>query len=222
MPLIAEEHGVSFALLTYEQLDECVDIMTEIFAKNEPLTRLLDITAQEFAYFAEIFAEKAVREELAVCARDSDSGRMEGFCLSEDLITDPPDGIEGISPKFQPIFGLIEALDGWFLQKRDVYPGQYLHIFMTGIARTCRNRAVSTGVVRESLLLARERGYIGALGESTHTLAIRAARRNHFRELHAIDYESFTFDGSAVFRGMGPRAKCALMYRSLEGPYPEF
>lgn len=206
---------VSYHVLDRAALDECVSVMSEIFAKGEPLTKILGISMCEFQYFAEIFAAKAVDDELAVFARDRETGRMLGFCLSEDLCTEAPAGIERISKKFDPIMAIVTQLDEWFSRVNHVQKGRFLHIFMTGISKRCRYREVSTTVVAENLQLAKEKGFQAALGESTTTLAARAASRNGFEEMHAISYGDFNFDGKPVFAGMGARAKCRLMVKWL-------
>jgi len=204
---------VSYHVLDRVALDECVSLMSEIFANGEPLTKILGISATEFQYFAEVFASKAVEDELAVYARDRETGRMLGFCLSEDLCAEPPGGAELISEKFNPIMAIVTRLDEWFAEVNHVEKGRFLHIFMTGISKTCRYRDVSTSVVAENLRIAKEKGYRAALGESTTTLAARAANRNGFKEEHAIAYNDFYYDGKPVFAQMGARAKCRLMVK---------
>lgn len=211
--LIATPSPVAYRVLDQAHLDECISIMTEIFAKGEPLTKMLGITLGEFEYFAELFARKAVDENLAVYAKDRVTGNMLAFCLSEDLVTEAPAGVEGISPKFGAIMALVEALDEWFAEKHVVEKGKYLHIFMTGVSRRCRHRHVSLGVVSENLRVAQDKGFLGALGESTTTLAARAAGKNGFKEYYAVKYDEFRYQGEAVFAEMGPRAKCRLMVK---------
>jgi len=212
MALLAQTSQlVTYNLLDEGHLDECISIMTDIFSRSEPLTRLLGINETEFSYFAEIFAAKAIEEELGVFAREHGSKRILGFCISEDLLSCPPPEADRISPKFLPIMALVNQLDSWFLSRYQARKGDYLHIFMTGISKYCRHREVSLGVVAESLRIAEVRGYRGALGESTNVLAARAAARNGFSELYAIPYSNFSFEGKAVFAEMGSHSSCRLM-----------
>lgn len=211
--MLAVANPVAYDVLDHRHLDECVTIMSEIFSKGEPLTKILNINLYEFCYFAEVFAKKAIEEELAIFAKERETGNMLGFCLSEDLLTQPPAGVEFISPKFAPIIQLIDQMDEWFTSRHRVAAGQYLHILLTGISRRCRHRDVSLRVVAENLRLAEQKGFSGALGESTTTLAARAAMKNGFREQFAISYQDFKIDGDPVFKDMGPKAKCRLMVK---------
>lgn len=209
------KNGVSYELLDETNLNECVDLMAEVFSVAEPLTRLVEITQDEFRQFAEINCRKAVRERMAVIARDPGSGQLLGFNVSEDLGTEPPVELKLISSKFKPIVDILGQLVAIFAQTEEIKPGRFMHIFMIGLKPGKTNPSLAIDLMNASLECAQKLGFHGAIGEVTSYLSARLGRRCGFEERAAIYYDEYTFDGKKVFAELG-HTSCRLMVRKFD------
>jgi hypothetical protein len=84
-------------------LEQTIACITEVFPKREPMTRALRFTSEELYLFSEIYCKKAAKEGLSIVAKDRTTSKVIGFCISEDLASEPIEGIKKINVKSNPI-----------------------------------------------------------------------------------------------------------------------
>ncbi|NMG08455.1 hypothetical protein [Brasilonema sp. UFV-L1] len=101
MKIIHEKDGIKFRIIQPDDFEQTADLCSQVFANYEPMTRALKINSKEFKTFAESYCRKAIEDGLSIVATDS-NGKVVGFVISEDLMTEPPP-LDEISGKFEPL-----------------------------------------------------------------------------------------------------------------------
>jgi hypothetical protein len=101
--LLAEKEGIRHEIMQPGDLEQTIACIIDAFPRAEPMTKALRITPDEFYLFAEMYCKKAIKDRLSVIAKDTVSGNVIGFLISENLASEPPEGIETIHEKFHPI-----------------------------------------------------------------------------------------------------------------------
>lgn len=213
MSVLAEKEGVVYEKLTEASFAACIELMAKVFSVGEPMTALLGVTLAEFRYFATVFTRKALDEGLPIVARDAETGELVGFSISEDLGRPEPEGAAQIAAKFDPIVGVLDQLVARFRQEHEIVPGRYVHVFMVGVAPSFKKRSVAYEMMYENMNLAKQMGFVGAIGETTSDISTRLTEKNGFEEQARIYYRDFEFDGARVFEELGEEACCRLMVR---------
>lgn len=210
--IFTEKDGIIYGLLQEKDLEETISCLCEVFPRNEPMTKAAGINSDEFYYFAKIYCEKAVKDELSVIARDKASNKLIGFLISEDLLSEPPEGIEAINVKFYPVLALLDSLDEKYKNSCKVQKGQILHLFMGGVIEDFKNRNITTRLIEENLKLAERKNFSGAIGEGTGASSLHiTCDKLGFNELFAIEYGKFTYKGEHVFKNVENSFQCVLV-----------
>ncbi|WP_341535179.1 GNAT family N-acetyltransferase [Acanthopleuribacter pedis] len=210
--MLVEKDGLAFERLTERSFDECIELMASVFSVGEPMTALMGVTEDEFRFFATIFTRKALNEGLPIVARDTQTGALVGFSISEDLGNPEPEEAAHISAKFGPIVGLLDQLVAHFCQSHVLAPGKYVHVFMVGVKPGFKKRSVAFEMMAENMELAKKLGYEAAIGETTSEASARLTEKVGFREVYKINYSEFEFEDRKVFAGLN-EACCRLMVR---------
>lgn len=208
---------IIYSMLREKDVEQTVDCMVDTF-QDEPMTKALDITKDEFKYLAELYATKAAKERLSIVAKDGD-GSVIGFCISEDLISGPPEGIYGTNEKFRPIIDLLSSLDENYMESKpyDMENGDTFHLFMAGVKEPYRSTNVASALIDRSLGLANSRGFSCAIAEATGPVSQHILRDKFgFAEKFSVDYEQFVYGGDRVFESIREPRSCILMEKRLK------
>ena len=201
--ILKEDKGIIYEILQEKDLEETSALIAEVFSKGEPVTKSLEITAEEFYFFAEIYCKKAVSEGLSIIAKDKD--KVIGFSISEDFDTDQPEGIKKIDQKIVPVMALVDAIEKDI--KCDKKEGEHrFHMFLGGIAQLYENRHIATTLIEESLKLAKIKHFTSVIvepsGLATQHMFID---RLGFKQKLMIEYKKFLYEGKNVFKNIeGP------------------
>jgi hypothetical protein len=212
-PSVSQGRDISYQVLTEENLKSAIECISNTFYFGEPMTKALNITLEEFKYFASIVLRKAVLDKLSVVALDNITGKVVGVLIAEDFMTEPPEGIETISPKFLPIFELLGNLDTRYKEKYPVHPGELYHIFMVGVYK--KYAGLSLPLTRTAEIIARSKGYVAAIGEATNPISYKIyTKRLGFKDVEGvkpITYAKFEYSGKQVFANISECASCQII-----------
>ncbi|MBW4634163.1 MAG: hypothetical protein KME30_20325 [Iphinoe sp. HA4291-MV1] len=99
--IINEKHEIKFRIIQQDDFEQTVDLCSQVFANYEPMTRSMKINSKEFQTLAEPYCRKAIEDGLSIVATDS-NGKVVGFVISEDLMTEPPP-LDEMNDKIEPI-----------------------------------------------------------------------------------------------------------------------
>jgi hypothetical protein len=218
VPPVSLLRDISYQVLAEDDLQSAIECISSTFYFGEPITKALDITLEEFKYFAGILLRKAVLDKLSVVAKDNVKGIVVGVLIAEDFMTEPPANIETISPKFLPIFELLGTLDTRYKEKYPVQLGELYHIFMVGVYK--EYPGLSLPLTRTAEIIAREKGYIAAIGEATNPISYTIyTKRLGFKDVKGVEpitYGKFEYSGKQVFANISECANCQIIRKVLE------
>jgi ribosomal protein S18 acetylase RimI-like enzyme len=197
-------------------LEQTIACITEVFPIREPMTRALRFTPDEYYFFAEIYCKKAAKEGLSAVAKDRATGKVIGFCISEDFASEPIEGIEKINVKSYPIMALLASLDEEYRKAHKVEKGHIFHLYMVGVSEPYENQDIAMILLDKNLKLAKMKKFSYVIAEATGPVSQHILRdKLGFKEKFAIEYESFTYKGENVFKNIEGAHSCILVEKQL-------
>jgi len=192
-----------------------VQLLGTVFSRNDPPAVAVGLEPAEFEAFVRLFCPKATTEGLTIVARLVDTGELVGALLTEDGASDPPDGLDRLSEKFEPIFDILGQLDTEYRGDQTVLPGEHLHLFLLGVAEFAAGRGVAQKLVQTCLTHGANRGYRLAVTEATNKVSQHIFRKQGFVERVRRSYGTHTFDGRTVFSSIAEHGGPLLMDKQL-------
>jgi ribosomal protein S18 acetylase RimI-like enzyme len=208
-------HGVTYGLFAAPDTDDMSRLLGEVFAQRDPPAVAVGLTALEFETFVRLFCPKAEAEGLTVVARSAMTGKMMGALLAEDSASVPPDGLDQLSGKFNPIFDILGQLDTEYRDGRAIQPGESLHLFLLGVAHGFEGNGVAQRLVAECLANGVRKGYRLAVTEATNKTSQHVFRKHGFAERLHRSYSDHRFEGQAFFGSIADQGGPILMDRVL-------
>lgn len=207
--------SATYHLFTRADTDEMSRLLGNVFAHRDPPAVALGLTAAEFEAFVRLYGPRAEAEAVTVVARSTRTGEMAGVLLAEDSAAAPPEGLEDLSPKFNPIFDILGQLDAEYSGGRPRRPGQSLHLFLLGVAEGFGGRGIAQRLVAECLAYGGRKGYRVAVTEATNKTSQHVFRKQGFIERVQRSYMDHLFEGQAYFRSIANQGGPILMDRSV-------
>jgi ribosomal protein S18 acetylase RimI-like enzyme len=192
-------------------------LLGEVFSRYDPPAVAAVITAAEFEAFVRLFCPKAAAECLTIVARLAGTGELIGALLTEDSASALPDGIDRLSPKFDPIFDILGQLDTEYRGGHAVRPGESLHLFLLGVSDRVARQGVAQQLVASCLEHGTRRGYRVAVTEATNKVSQHIFRKQGFVARVQRSYDAHRFDGRQVFASIAEHGGPILMDKSLAG-----
>jgi ribosomal protein S18 acetylase RimI-like enzyme len=208
---------VNYSIYTASDADEMARLLGEVFAQRDPPAVATGLTPAEFETFVQLFCPKAVSESLTIVAREAATGAMIGALLTEDSASAPPDGIDRLSPKFDPIFDILGQLDAEYRRGEAVHPGESMHLFLLGVAQGFAGKGVAQRLVSECLANGARKGYRVAVTEATNKTSQHVFRKQGFIERVRRSYAGHRFEGQALFQSIAEHGGPILMDKRLAG-----
>ncbi len=210
MTIFTETNGIIFRIMQHDDIEQTVDLSSQIFTKYEPITKALKVSYDEYQEAVEPYCKKAAQDGLSIVATNSD-GEVVGFVISEDLMTEPSSDIDETNNKFEAAIALIHDLQSKYTTKNPVQIGQALHIFLLGVKEEYKNKKIATTLVTENLKLAKSHNFSVAIAEATGLTSQHIFRSLGFVEEFAVAYNSYTFQGEKLFQSINNSHSCILM-----------
>jgi ribosomal protein S18 acetylase RimI-like enzyme len=212
--IVDEKHAVKFRIIQSGDFEQTVDLCSQLFANNDPITRSLKINYQDFRRLAEPYCIKAIEDRLSIVATDF-NGQIVGFVISQHLMTQPP-YIKDISDKFEPIQALLYELRyNYYISQYYFKLFQTLHIFLLGVKDEYKNQKIATTLIKENLKLAKLNNFSLAISEATGFASQHIFRKLGFKEEVTFLYDSYIFRGQKIFSSIKESASCKLMSYSI-------
>ncbi|MBD2730142.1 hypothetical protein H6G96_28440 [Nostoc sp. FACHB-892] len=209
----SQGRDISYQILTEDNLKSAVECISNTFYLGEPMTKALGITLKEFKHFTGILAKKAIINKLSVVAIDNITRKVVGVLIAEDFMTEPPTSIKTVSPKFLPMFEVIGTLDAKYRAKYPVKLGELYHLLMVGVYR--EYAGLSVPLTRTAEIIARSKGYVAAIGETTNPIAYKIyTKRLGFKDVEGVEpitYASFKYSGKRIFADISDCISCQII-----------
>jgi len=217
-PLPAEDDRPLFEYGVYTSRDaaEMTRLLGDVFSRRDPPAVAVGMTPPEFESLVRLFCPGAAVDGLTIVARHAGTGELVGALLTEDSANAPPDGMDRLSPKFEPIFDILGQLDTEYRADTPSRPGESLHLFLLGVSESVAGRGVGQHLVSTCLEHGARKGYRRAVTEATNRTSQHIFRKQGFVERVRRSYGDHRFDGQAVFASIAEHGGPILMEKRLK------
>jgi len=206
---------VRYAVAQLSDSDEIVGLLAKTFSASEPPAVAMRLSCGEMKQFLRVIAPQIIPHQLTLLARAGASNQPAGVLLTDDFASPPALNAAQISPKFLPIFSMLQRLDDDFRAATPALPGTHLHLFMLAVSAQFAGCGVAQGLVKACLENGIRRGYRTALTEATGKISQHVFRKNGFADRCSIPYAEFAYEGRPVFASLREHERAILMDRSL-------
>lgn len=215
-PLLNEVSGIEYRVCVSNDTPEIGRLLAETFTKHDPPAIAVGLTPDEFEAFVTVWLPGAGTDGLTIIARERGTGRIAGALLTDDAAAPPPQGIDGVSEKFDPIFDLLGQIDTDYRDGRTIVVGQYLHLFLLGVAEQFTRRGIGRHLVAACLRNGAASGYTSAVTEATNPLSQHIFGELGFRKQTERSYGDYRFGESAVFASIADHGGPMTMDRRID------
>ncbi len=162
--------GIEYSVCRPQDTPDMARLLAESFTQHDPPAVAVGLTPNEFEAFVELWSPAAGVDGLTIVARDA-TGQLAGVLLTDDAATPPPQGLEAVSDKFDPILDLLGQIDAEYRDVRTIEPGQTLHLFLLGVAEQFTRRMIGQHLVSACLANGAIKGYTSAVTEATNLVS---------------------------------------------------
>lgn len=207
--------GIEYTLCTLGDEDDMARLLSENFVRHDPPAVAVGLTPEEFEAFVTLWSRAAASEGLTIVARDVATRQLAGALLTDDAASPPPEGLDGLSEKFDPIFDLLGHIDAEYRTERIIEPGQCLHLFLLGVAERFTRRKIGHHLVSVCLANGAHRGYTTAVTEATNLVSQHIFNQLGFRTRVVGSYRDYRLDGSPTFASIAEHGGPMTMDRTI-------
>jgi len=208
--------GIEYSVCGPEDTPDMGRLLAESFTQHDPPAVAVGLTPDEFEAFVELWSPTAGVDGLTIVARDVATGQLAGALLTDDAASPPPQGLDAVSEKFDPIFDLLGQIDAEYRNERTIELGQTLHLFLLGVADQFTRRMIGQHLVAACLANGAIRGYRSAVTEATNPVSQHIFGRLGFKKRAARSYREYRLDGAPVFASISEHGGPMTMDR----PFP--
>ena len=212
---VSNPNMINYSVYTTTDTDEMARLLGDVFAHRDPPAVAVGLTGAEFQSFVRLFSAKAAAERLTIVARSAETGEMVGALLTEDSSAALPQGVEHLSPKFNPIFDILGQLGNEYRPGLPVPPGECLHLFLLGVASHYAGQGIAQQLVARCLAHGVGKRYRVAVTEATNTTSQHIFRNQGFIERVRRSYQDHRFNGRSYFASIAEQGGPMLMDRGL-------
>jgi hypothetical protein len=207
---------ISYEIMTSDDIDTVIKCILTTFTLGEPKCKALGITRSDGLAYAESYCSKAARDGLSIIARDTETLKIAGFQINSDFMSEPPEGIENVSPRLYPIAAITDSLEKIFREKYPIEKGELLYQHLMGVLPAYSKRNIGFTVGSLSWDLARENGFRGVIAECTGPVSqYLAIHKGDYREVASINYGEFVYCGQKVFQHVTDCKSTKLLLKIL-------
>jgi len=195
--------------------EELVKLLAEVFSQRDPPAVAMGITPAEFEALFRLFSSRVAAGDLTCIARRADTGAMIGALMTEDSASPLPEGMDRLSPKFNPIFDILGQLTVEYFAGKAVRSGEILHLFLLGVDRGSTGNGVAQQLVTACLENGKRKGYRLAVTEATNRISQHIFRKQGFVERVWRSYRDHRYEGQAAFISIADQGGPVLMDKML-------
>lgn len=203
--------AVEYAVAGLADLPEIAELLAQAFSQAEPPAVAMGLSFEDLRDLVLLIGPSILNQGLTVIARGADTHALAGVMLTDDFAVPLSLDMAQLSPKFLPIFAMLENLDEQFRHETAYAPGQCLHLFMLATSPEFAGRGVGRVVVEACVANGIAKGYTAAVTEATGVVSQHIFRRCGFAERFSVAYRDFVYEGETVFASIREHEKAILM-----------
>lgn len=207
---------ITYELADVDSLDSLVECVQKCFPApgGEVMARALNITAWDYLSYTQLVCEKAIGDQMTWVAKGSDS-QILGFCITEKLASAPKYSEYGVSPKFKPLFRILEELDETYLARTQFSPQEILHLYMLGVRPEFSGMGIAVELMNKSLSFAKKEGFKVAIAEATGEISQKICLNLGFEVQATVNYKTFEYSGVQPFYKIDRPESCVLVQKLI-------
>jgi ribosomal protein S18 acetylase RimI-like enzyme len=190
-------------------------LLAEVFTRHDPPAVASGLSVSEFDAFVHLLCPQVASDNLTIVARLAGSGELVGALLREDWASTPPEGMDRLSAKFNPIFDILGQLEAEYRGNRKMLAGESLHLFLLGVSDRVAGRGVAQRLVAACLEHGKRGGYRVAVTEATNMTSQHVFRKHGFVDRVKRSYAAYRFHGQHIFASIAQHGGPILMDKSL-------
>ncbi len=223
--LPCEKDGIIYTKMEKEDLQDVVFCFSNFFRSEEPLTKSMGFTTDEFSPVAERTCIQAVEHGFSLIARDKSTGKLVGFSIGKDYTQSTFSQCDEISSKFHPILELHNELDDFYQKMHFLKEGEVFLNHAMGIDldyfkdHLGGNDGPQLNIVPKlaslTYALAEKKGFKKIIGHATSLFTQRLYKKFHFKEVFRVSYKTFSYKDDDVFRNIKWHSGCVLFEKTL-------
>lgn len=214
--IVVENELVDYKLLSFADAEQTAACFSKIFISEEPMTKSLGLSQQQFHGLAEDYCQLAAEDGLSFIAMEKATNKVIGFIICVDLHFDPARA-KAIDPVIMqqaiPSQLLLQELKSDFIEKMNFAAGDCLHMVYVGVDNQFKRIGLAIGLIQAVLNNAVAKGYTYAIGDCTNPKSRQALEKLGFREENRIVYADLHYDGPNPFENLA--GYCTLMVKKL-------
>jgi ribosomal protein S18 acetylase RimI-like enzyme len=207
--------ALEYRLFRPSDADAVTEVLADVFSRHDPLAYAAHVTRDEFAHFVRCLLPQAAQDDLTLLACLPATGQVVGVMLSNDGAADSPEELSQLNEKFEPIAGILGALDDLYLAGQKPAPGQMLHLYLVGVLDSHAGQGIAQQLILRALEHGVRKGYTSAFAESTNRRSQHVFRKLGFAERAQILYGDFLFHGQPFFAGIASHGGPILMEKAI-------
>ena len=207
--------GIEYSVCGPEDMPDVSRLLSESFTRHDPPAVAAGLTPAEFEAFAELWAPAAGVDGLTIVARDVATRELAGALLTDDAASPPPEGLDAVSEKFEPILDLLGQIDAEYRIGRRIAAGQCLHLFLLGVSDQFTRRMIGQNLVAECIANGAMKGYTSAVTEATNPVSQHIFRQLGFTKRAERLYGEYRLGGAAVFASISEHGGPMTMDRTI-------
>lgn len=207
--------GIEYSVCEPEDTPEMSRLLAQSFTQHDPPPVAVGLTPDEFEAFVDLWSPVAGVDGLTIIARDVATRELAGALLTDDAASPPPEGLDAVSEKFEPVLDLLGQIDAEYRSERTIEEGQYLHLFLLGVAEQFTRRMIGQHLVAACLANGATKGYTSAVTEATNPVSQHIFGRLGFKKRAERSYGEYRLDGVPVFASISKHGGPMTMDRTI-------
>ena len=204
-----------YSIATSADSDGIARLLAKVFSDSEPPAVAMGLSFADMQVLLKLITPGIILDSLTVIAREGESGELAGVLLTDEFALPPQFDTAQVSPRFMPIFSMLEELDEQFRRERTISPGLCMHLFMLGVDARFAGVGIAKSMVVACLENGIQKSYRVAVTEATGKVSQHVFRKHGFVERFKVLYRDFRWEGKLVLKGITEHDGAMLMEKSL-------
>jgi GNAT superfamily N-acetyltransferase len=207
---------IKYVNLEESILSEVLNGLSRIFAKNEPMGRVINITPDSVAEFLKPVIDISL--DTSIVAIDEDvNNKVVGAFIVIDFFNHDKINLKNADKikleKCNPIEALLNTLESRFVdihKKNSFQKGYYAYEFAIYVENDYSHKGIGKELAKQAEKKSIENGFKSIVTIATGSISQTIFKHRNFTQLDHIVYKDFDFNGNKVFEELGE--SCCILY----------
>lgn len=205
-----------YEIFQEHHFDDAVKCLTYQFLNYEPLSKVLNISEEEYLPFIRMTCKEAIEFGLSVVAVDSVTHQLQGLVVSKDLETPFSFQAEQVCPKLTPVFEMMGQTENRYRKIHPSRQGETVESFMVAIYKQYAGLGLYYGIAAHAIPVWLQKGYSRTVGFLTHK-----ANQHMFLSysgasvFETVPVKEFEYEGKKPFEKVTEIESCVFAHAGL-------